>query len=68
MAHAATTTYGDYSLQESIFMQEGKEIKCISSFTCVFVVHFPFQNYVYRMFLNFNRPLYKKRSATTIAT
>ena len=43
MAHAATSTYGDYSLQESIFIQEGKEIKCISSFTCVFVVHFPFQ-------------------------
>ena len=33
-----TTTY-----KRVFFIQEGKQIKCISSFTCVFVVHFPFQ-------------------------
>ena len=68
MAHAATTTYGDYSLQESILYTRRKRDKMYIFVYMCFVVHFPFQNYVYRMFLNFNRPPYKKRSATTIAT
>ena len=68
MAHAATTTYGDYSLQESILYTKRKRDKMYIFVYMCFCRPFSVPKLCLPYVLNFNRPHYKKRSATTIAT